>query len=127
MTNDAVISTEGRSLLRQESLSFPELLSRYNTTVQKKTGGVPRPEIKEANKSIDPFGEECSFLNEKWIVEKRHGWTSANKGDILKGHHVPVQIENIFFPKRQLNERAGVGSVSTRWSAFPKKGHAEKC
>jgi len=29
MTNDAVISTEGRNLLRQESLSFPELLSRY--------------------------------------------------------------------------------------------------
>ena len=29
MTNDAVISTEGRNLLRKESLSFPELLSRY--------------------------------------------------------------------------------------------------
>ena len=29
MTNDAVISTEGRNLLRQESLSFLELLSRY--------------------------------------------------------------------------------------------------
>ncbi|OIP25592.1 hypothetical protein AUK22_07960 [bacterium CG2_30_54_10] len=29
MTNDVVISTEGRNLLRQESLSFPELLSRY--------------------------------------------------------------------------------------------------
>jgi len=28
MTNDAVISNEGRYLLRQESLSFPELLSR---------------------------------------------------------------------------------------------------
>jgi len=32
MTNDAVISTEGRNLLRQESLSFPELLSRYGKT-----------------------------------------------------------------------------------------------
>jgi len=29
MTNGAVISTEGRILLRQESLSFLELLSRY--------------------------------------------------------------------------------------------------
>jgi len=29
MTNDAVISTEGRNLLRQESLSFSELLNRY--------------------------------------------------------------------------------------------------
>ena len=29
ITNDAVISTEGRNLLRRESLSFPELLGRY--------------------------------------------------------------------------------------------------
>ena len=29
MTNNAVISTEGRNLLRQESLSYPELLSRH--------------------------------------------------------------------------------------------------
>ena len=29
MTNDAVISTEERKLLRQESLSFPELLTRW--------------------------------------------------------------------------------------------------
>jgi len=35
MTNDAVISTEGRNLLRQESLSFPELLSRYAAEIQK--------------------------------------------------------------------------------------------
>jgi len=33
MTNDAVVSTEGRNLLRQESLSFPELLSRYKIWV----------------------------------------------------------------------------------------------
>ncbi|OIP27375.1 hypothetical protein AUK22_05610 [bacterium CG2_30_54_10] len=33
MINNAVISTEGRSLLRQESLSFPELLSRYNARI----------------------------------------------------------------------------------------------
>ena len=29
VTNDAVFSTVGRNLLHQESLSFPELLSRY--------------------------------------------------------------------------------------------------
>ena len=29
MTNDAVISIEGRNLLRQESFNFSELLSRY--------------------------------------------------------------------------------------------------
>jgi len=33
MTNDAVISIEGRNLLRQESLSYPELLSRYELNV----------------------------------------------------------------------------------------------
>ena len=33
MTNDAVISTEGRNLLRQESLSYLELLSRYVSRV----------------------------------------------------------------------------------------------
>ena len=39
MTNDAVISTEGGNLLRQESLSFPELLSRYLEVYHLKKSG----------------------------------------------------------------------------------------
>jgi len=64
MTNDDVISTEGRNLLRQESLSFPELLSRYNLCISISRGksegrpeGAKRPTAGDEPREFTSRGE----------------------------------------------------------------------
>jgi len=81
MTNDAVISTEGRNLLGQESLSSPELLSRY----QKLSPSNPRGTRKPMN-PVNPRNRRVRRVRKGHSDYRGHRGTRKNSSGYFVNH-----------------------------------------
>ena len=85
MTNDPVISIEGRNLLRQESFSFPELLSRCKSLAVWKKKGEKSEETKKQKKGKDFFAADKRGLTQIWGGRKKIKsfpvWENWRKGE----------------------------------------------